>query len=267
MMENALTPVEAEAVEIVKVRGNRRTRQKDLVVKEAIYTIVVNGTKVTSLACTPSDLESLAVGFLMSERVINSYADVQNISVKGDECAVEVETRGKIEFSATGRIATIASGCGSTGSPAGRLLELLRAWKVTSKLTVSACSIVTLVKDFQKASGLFRSTGGVHSAAICEPDGIILFKDDIGRHNAVDKVFGTCSIKGIPTKDKVLLLTGRVSSDVLMKAVLREMPILVSQSAPTHLAMGLASESGMTLVGFARGEGMNIYSHEWRIGA
>jgi len=268
MMENASTPVETEAVEIVKVRGNRRGRQKDLVVKEAIYTIVVNGTRVASLACTPSDLESLAVGFLTSERVIKSFADVQNISVKGDECAVEVETRGKIEFTATGRIATIVSGCGSAAaSPAGRLLELLRAWKVTSKLTVSASSIVTIVKDFQKASGLFRLTGGVHSAAICEPGDIILFKDDIGRHNAVDKVLGTCSIKGIHTKDKILLLTGRVSSDVLMKAVLREIPIVVSQSAPTHLAMELASESGMTLVGFARGEGMNIYSHEWRIGA
>lgn len=266
MKDNASPSAETETVEIVKVWGDRRARQKDFVVREAIYTIVVNGTKVASLACAPSDLESLAVGFLMSERIITSYADVRNILVKRDECAVEVETRGKIEFSAEGRITTIVSGCGSAGPSATRLLELLRAWKITSMLTVSASSIVTIVKDFQKASWLFRSTGGVHSAAICEPDGIIFLKDDIGRHNAVDKVLGTCSIKGISTRDKILLLTGRVSSDVLMKAVLREIPMLVSQSAPTHLAIEIASESGITLVGFARGEAMNIYSHEWRIG-
>jgi len=262
--DRASSPVGTETVEIVKVRGNRRARQKDIVVREAIYSIAVNGTRVASLACTPLDLESLAVGFLLSERVITSYADVLNLLVKRDECIIEVETRGTI--GAADRIATIVSGCGATGQSAERLLELLRAWKVTSKLTVSASSIVATIRGFQKASELFRSTGGVHSAAICEPDGIIFFKDDIGRHNAVDKVLGMCSIKGISTRDKIMLLTGRVSSDVLMKAVLREIPILVSQSAPTHLAIELATESGITLVGFARGEAMNIYSHEWRIG-
>jgi len=259
--DNVSSPV--ETIEIVKVQGNRRARRKDIVVKEAIYSIVVNGTRVASLACTPSDLESLAVGFLLSERIITSHADVLNLFVKGDECIIEVETRDKKEVA--DRIASISSGCGSADTSADRLLGLLRARKITSELTVSARSIVAIIKGFQKASELFRSTGGVHSAAICEPDGIILFKDDIGRHNAVDKVLGTCSIKGISTKDKILLLTGRVSSDVLMKAVLREIPILISLSAPTHLAIELATESGITLVGFARGEAMNIYSHEWRI--
>lgn len=261
MDDKVSSPV--ENIEIVKVQGNRRARRKDIVVKEAIYSIVVNGTRVASLACTPSDLDSLGVGFLMSEGIITSYADVLNLSVKGDECIIGVETRGKIE--AADRIATL-SGCVSTGPSTDRLLGLLRARKITSGLTVSVKSIVAIIKGFQRASELFRSTGGVHSAAICEPDGIILFKDDIGRHNAVDKVLGTCSIKGISTKDKILMLTGRVSSDVLMKAALRGIPILISLSAPTHLAIELATESGITLVGFARGEAMNIYSHEWRIG-
>jgi len=255
--------IETEAVEIVRVSGDRRERKKDIVVKEAIYSINVNGTRVAGLACTPSDLQGLAVGFLMSERIITSYADVQDLSVKEDECTIEVETRGNLKFSSVERIATIVSGCGSSSS--ARPLELLRAWKVTSELTISVSSVISLTKEFQMASDLFRSTGGVHSAAICKPSGIIFFRDDIGRHNAVDKVLGTCSIKGISTRDKVLLLTGRVSSDVMIKAALREIPILVSQSAPTHLAIELASESGITLVGFARGERMNIYSHEWRI--
>jgi len=251
-------------VEIVKVLGNRRVRRKDVVVREAICTIAVNGTRVASLACTPSDLESLAVGFLLSEGVIDSYADVLNLLVKEAEGIVEVETGDKIESS--DRIAAIISRRGLTDRSAEGPLGSLRAREVTSKLTVSASSLVAIVKDFQNASELFRSTGGVHSAAIGEQDGIIFFKDDIGRHNAVDKALGTCSIKGISTQDKILLLTGRVSSGVLLKAVLRGMPMLVSQSAPTHLAIRLASESGMTLVGFARGEGMNVYSHEWRIG-
>jgi FdhD protein len=253
----------AEAVEIVRVSGHQRERRKDLVVEEAIYSIRVNGTRVAALACTPSELDCLAVGFLLSERIITSYADVQDISIREGEGIIDVGTCAPLKFSTEERMATITSGCGSAS--AANPLELLRAWKVTSQLEVSARSVTSLVGEFQGASSLFRSTGGVHSAAICEPSGIIIFKDDIGRHNAVDKVLGTCAIKGILTRDKILLLSGRVSSDVLLKAALREIPVLVSQSAPTHLAVELASASGITLIGFARGERMNIYCHEWRI--
>jgi len=260
MNDDASSHIVTKTVEIVKVLGNRRVRQEDIVVKEAICTIAVNGTRVANLACTPSDIESLAVGYLLSERIIDSYSDILALLVKEDECIVEVEISGKIETA--DRIATIVSGRRSTGQSEDGPFH---AQNVTSKLTVSSSSLVVIVKDFQKASELFRSTGGVHSAAICKPDGIIFFKDDIGRHNAVDKVLGMCSIKGISTEDKILLLTGRVSSDILLKATPRGMPILVSQSAPTHLAIRLASESGTTLVGFARGEAMNIYSHDWRI--
>ncbi|MBO3802340.1 MAG: formate dehydrogenase accessory sulfurtransferase FdhD [Candidatus Brockarchaeota archaeon] len=260
-MTDGAPPPETQAVEVVKVREGRRSRVKDLVVKEAICSILVNGTRVASLACTPSDLESLAVGLLVSEGIIASYSDVLCVSVKEDGRIVEVETHGR----ASDRITQPVLGRESVDRPRDRLMEFVRDRNIASKLAVPASSLAALVRDFQEASMLFRSTGGVHSAAVCEPGGILFFKDDIGRHNAVDKVLGECSIKGIRTDDKILLLTGRVCSSVLMKAFLRGMPVLVSQSAPTHLAVELAYESGMTLVGFARGESMNVYSHDWRI--
>jgi FdhD protein len=248
-------------VEIVRVNGDLHSRQKDLVVKEAIYLLKMNGIAVTSLACTPTDLDRLATGFLFSWRIINSYADIRNILVKEDECTIDVETLDKSEYPVVSRIGMITSGCGSGKSP----LELLRGWKVSSNLSISASSIVKMMAKFQRASALFTSTGGVHSAALCEPSVFLFFKEDIGRHNAVDKVIGECLMKGITMRDKMLLLTGRVSSEILVKAALCNIPVLVSQSAPTNLAVEAARVVGITLVGFARGERMNVYSHEERI--
>jgi FdhD protein len=258
-------PEGAELIEVMKVRGDERARRMDLVVHEAIYAIKLNGTRVASLACTPSDLESLAVGYLQSERIIVSSADVRSLLVKRGERSIEVVVRDGPDPSTVERLGTIVSGCGSGRSSVERPLELLRAWRISSRLTVPASTVVALMRSFQGASALFRSTGGIHSAAICEPSGLIIFKEDIGRHNAVDKVLGECLLKGVSTKDKILLTTGRVSSDVLIKAALREIPIVASRSAPTHLAIKAAGATGLTLVGFVRGEGMNIYANEWRI--
>jgi FdhD protein len=114
-------------------------------------------------------------------------------------------------------------------------------------------------------SDLFRSTGGAHAAALCEEGRVLVFKEDIGRHNAVDKVFGECLIKGIEADGKILLTSGRISSEILLKAVRRGIAILASRSAPTSLAVQFAEKAGMALVGFVRGRRMNIYSNAYRI--
>jgi FdhD protein len=112
---------------------------------------------------------------------------------------------------------------------------------------------------------LFKSTGGAHAAALCDTEEILVFKEDIGRHNAVDKVFGECLMRGIETYGKTLLTSGRISSEMLLKAVKCEIAVVVSRSAPTSLAVQFAEAAGITLVGFARGRRMNIYSKDHRI--
>jgi FdhD protein len=121
------------------------------------------------------------------------------------------------------------------------------------------------MRDFQDRSEVFKNTGGVHAAALSSADGIELFSEDIGRHNAVDKVFGRCLLENIETKDKLLLVTGRISSEILLKVARRGIPALVSKSAPTDSGVKLAEKLGITLIGFVRGHRMNVYAHAERV--
>lgn len=257
---------EASPVEVVRVEKTRRDTREDLVASEALVTLSVNGTSLVSLACTPRDLEELAAGFLLSLRLIATAHDLKSLTVRRDEGLVEAETTTPVDVSrAIGRIGTIGSGCGAGAFSLEKVREMSRAWTIRSEISVPATAVFELMRRFQGVSELFKSTGGVHSAALCEPQRILLHRDDIGRHNAVDKVFGRCLLDDTPTRDRILLTSGRVSSDILVKTALREIPVLVSRSSPTSLAVELASTVGMTLVGFARGERLNIYANDQRI--
>jgi FdhD protein len=121
------------------------------------------------------------------------------------------------------------------------------------------------VKEFQHRSQIYRTTGGVHSAVLCDTGNIIVFSEDIGRHNAVDKIFGECILNGITTDDRIIITSGRVSSEIVLKIARRNVPIIVSKSAPTDLGVRLADNLGVTLVGFVRGRRMNVYTHAGRI--
>ncbi|MCK5434113.1 MAG: formate dehydrogenase accessory sulfurtransferase FdhD, partial [Dehalococcoidales bacterium] len=106
---------------------------------------------------------------------------------------------------------------------------------------------------------------GVHSAALCDTKNIILFSEDIGRHNAIDKIFGECMLTDLPTEDRLIITSGRISSEILFKVAKRNIPILISKSAPTNLGVKLAADFGITLIGFARGKRMNVYTDSWRV--
>ena len=121
------------------------------------------------------------------------------------------------------------------------------------------------MKEFQHNSEVFKLTGGVHSAALCDKENILMFSEDIGRHNAIDKILGQCFWEGIPTENRVVLTSGRISSEILSKMAKRGIPIVVSRSAPTDLAIRTAENLGITLIGFVRGKRMNIYANDWRI--
>jgi len=108
-------------------------------------------------------------------------------------------------------------------------------------------------------------TGGVHSAALCDTESILVFSEDIGRHNAIDKIFGKCILKDMPTDGRIVITSGRISSEILLKVAKRNIPIIISKSAPTDLGVKLANDLGITLLGFARGKRTNAYANDWRI--
>ena len=158
----------------------------------------------------------------------------------------------------------ITSGCGRGASFYSRADVASQA--VESDAEISTDKVFALVSEFQHGSEVYLSTHGVHSAALADGNSILVFNDDICRHNAIDKVFGRCLLEDIGTDDKVLITSGRISSEIMHKAAKRGIPIIVSISVPTDLAVKLAADLSITLIGSVRGgRRMKVYANDWRV--
>ncbi len=259
-----MTDQRTSEVRIIRIENQRQVEQTDQVVIEAPVTIYLNGSELVTLLCTPEELDCLALGFLCSEGFIASNEDLLSIRIR-EEGLVEVELKNlkTLEEKLHGK-RTITSGCGK-GTIFYNVLDSLRSNPLSGRMQVKADQVLALVGELQKKAILFKTTGGVHSAALTDSEKIICFFEDIGRHNAVDKIIGKCLLSGIPTEDKMLVSSGRLSSEILLKAAKLGIQVIISRAAPTSLCIELAEALNITLIGFARGRRMNLYSHPWRI--
>ncbi|MCL1974993.1 MAG: formate dehydrogenase accessory sulfurtransferase FdhD [Firmicutes bacterium] len=251
-----------EKVVIHKLYYDTLKKQEDLVIKEFKANLYVNGSHYISLMCLPQHLEELAVGFLFAEGVIGAYQDVQGIELlyAGD---INISLRNGKELSpASNR--TLVSGFGQ-GSVNDDFFKYENLPKVLSKITTSPNEVVKMTTLFNKRSELFRQTGAVHSASLILSNGKNLFYEDIGRHNALDKIIGKALITGLSLEESVLITSGRISSEMLLKTARAGIPILISVSAPTDLAIDLAKKINLTLIGFSRDGGFNVYAGEGRV--
>ena len=252
-------------LEVTRLAEDRKERLVDVVIKERPVTIFLNDVEVATLMCTPRSLEYLAIGFLFAEGLVRGKKDIKRVFAEEEDGVVWVETRNSVrlpENLVARRYVTTGCGKSLTFVDASKAKTDLR---IHSEFKLPIGSVRKLMKEFFQKSRLFKLTGGVHSAAICSPVGILVYNEDIGRHSAIDKAVGECVLKGIRTKDRILLTSGRISSDILVKTARSGAAILVSKSAPTDLAVKLATDFGITLIGFARGTRMNVYSNAWRI--
>jgi FdhD protein len=137
--------------------------------------------------------------------------------------------------------------------------------KANSPIKLSAALVFSLMDDFDQRSRTYKSTGGVHSAALGDAKGMLVFSEDIGRHNALDKMYGQCLLQDIGTDNCFVLTSGRVSSEILLKVATRGTPVLIAKNAPTDVGIKLAKDFGITLLGFVRGKNMTVYANDWRI--
>jgi FdhD protein len=248
---------------IYKEARREKERTEDTVVVEHSLTITLNSQELVTLLCSPEKLDYLAVGFLFSEGLIKTKEDIGKISIDKTHGMVRVVTTEEVKILQTTTSSRLIASSGGRGIfPYG-----INQWenKIDSQLRISPVEIFNLLEGFVHRSEVFESTGGVHSAALSDTKGILFFSEDIGRHNAIDKVFGECLLKGIPTDDHIVLTSGRVSSEIVHKVVKRNIPILISKSAPTTKGIKLADELALTLIGFAREGRMNVYTHRWRV--
>jgi FdhD protein len=254
-----------ETHQILKIRGDEENRISDHVIKEVPITVYLNGLELATILCTPEYVPDLAVGYLYTERIIKNADDISSLKYDEKKSTVRVVLKER-NFSAEAlrEAETIEPGCFSTRS-FFRISGVDLLTKVESDLTLGRENLAALVREVQKSSTLYAATGGVHNAALCEPDRVLFFSEDIGRHNAVDKVIGLCINNSISIDDKIIITSGRISSAILQKIVRASVPILISRSAPTSEAVRLSKVFGVTMIGFARGKRFNVYSNSYRI--
>lgn len=237
----------------------------DKVVTEARIELDVNdGQLRLAMLALPTELEALAVGFLLGEGALRAVADLERVEARESEGKVFV--RGDLDadvLEAMGRRWTWGSGCGGGGT--SRDMDSSAYRRVGPGPRVASRRLAELVGEFQRAGELWRQTGGVHACALAGNAGIIRLAEDVGRHNAFDKVVGAAALAGVDVSDKFVLATGRLSAEIVSKAVACRVPMLVSRSAVTSLAVELGRRFGLTLVGFVRGRRMNVYTGYERI--
>ena len=202
----------------------------------------------------------MAVGYLVSEGIIDSAESVSQPESCGGRYAVAVSAEALVGDDMLAK-RVITSGCGG-----GLSFAQLQQQEIPSEpplgmhVTVSGRQLLDLAKTMAAQAETFRQTGGVHSAALCDTDRIIFQVEDVGRHNAVDKVIGWATLNGVVLQEKILLSTGRISADIALKSARAGLTIIASRSAPTSRALAYAQQLGLTVVGFVRGRRMNVYT-------
>lgn len=229
----------------------------DVMVLEENLRIILNDQELVSLACSPDACKELAIGYLLDEGFIKHHSDIKSITW-GEGLCIKVQTAMPFHRDiGPGRIHTAMGKSYASGTDSLPVIN--------DKVIFEASHLLGLIRTLNDAALTFKQTGGVHSAALGGSDGFIVRYEDIGRHNAVDKVFGYALLNNIPLHDKCLVLSGRIASEILLKAARNGIPLVLSRSAPTILAVELAEKIGITVVGFARGERFNLYTHNWRV--
>jgi FdhD protein len=253
-----------EEFDVVRFEDGSASPSRVAVATEVAFTVLANRHEIGTLMCTPRDLEVFCYGFLFTSGVIGAAEDVLSCRCDTTRWVGHVEVRDLPDLGLLGkRIQT--PGCGK-GVVYASAVEMASRLPISSGLRVPAAAVVEMVRSLERRSEIHRLTGGVHSAALSDTTGALgeVF-DDIGRHNAVDKVIGHGLRQGVDFSTRVLVSSGRVSSEVLHKAKRADLAVVVSRSAPTHQSVLRARDMGVTLVGFARGRKFTVYSHPDRI--
>jgi FdhD protein len=261
--------------------GSQPEELVDRVAVEYPLEIKVNGIPLAALMRLPGMDKELAVGFCLTEKVIERASQINMLVHCGqleqemgrDEArkegeldrgnTVEIETESRINrdrFSAT---YVVRTGCGGADLAA---VDDYNEDMITSELKLKEEVIYEIGEGLTRSQDVFHRTGGTHGAGIFDARGVAkVVAEDVGRHNALDKVVGWCALHGVGMEDKLLALSGRISYEMALKAVRVRIPVVVSMAAPTSLGLRVASAAGLTVVGFADKKRFNVYTHPWRI--
>lgn len=263
-------------INITRIKKQEKENLQDIVLIEQSVDIFLNSEPFVNIICLPKDLQELAYGFLFSIGIINSIDDIKEINVSELKNKISIEFQDtinlKIEDIKLNNVSRVIDTSCGISSPWRKLIKSrIDEAKVKDKLwdnelKIKSDIIYSAIKKMHAETSLYRETGGCHGAAICDLNGNLLsVKEDIGRHNAIDKVIGEMLLKKRSFENVILITTGRLTGDSVLKAIRPNIPIIASISAPVDSGIKLALAYGITLIGFVRGKRMNIYTHPERI--
>jgi FdhD protein len=252
--------------------GGKVSRVVDIVAREEPLEIRVRGKSVAVTMRTPGMDRELAAGFLVTEGLVRKASDIVEIAPCRGSADPEnvlnvfLSPAVRVDFERLTRHVFASSSCGICGKATIEAVHQ-QFEPIRSDVSVRAKILAALPGKMRRAQKTFAATGGLHAAALFDLRGKLLFSaEDVGRHNAVDKVIGWALLQGkLPLSEQVLVVSGRASFEIMQKALAGGIPVVAAVSAPSNLAVDFAKESGQTLVGFLRGETMNVYAGEKRV--
>jgi FdhD protein len=229
--------------------------------KEMAFTIYINNQELVTILCTPFKLNCLVLGYLLAEGIIADTKDVASMRVCEDDALADVKLNRSDFVLPQKRILT--SGCGGGVS----LNVDMDAAKIKTDIHVAPKQLLQLMRYMLENTKLYNLTGGVHTSALCDDKDVIVVGEDIGRHNTLDKIVGECFLRKISTKNKILLTSGRVSSEMALKVAKMQVPVIASLTSPTQRAVTLARDLDITLAGYVRRTHFTVYTRPDRLGA
>ncbi len=250
---------------VTKINGKNLEKKKIDLPVEALYTLYLNDNEILTFMATPEMIRELAAGFLATSGVIENSGDLKSIVVNDDDGVVWVETTSKSDIKEkllSKRYLT--SGCAG-GSLFEDPMSALELTPFESDLSIEASEAITLLDLLLKDASLYKVSGGMHGVMLARDGKKLYLAEDIGRHNAVDKVIGAALLDGESMENTILIATGRISSEMLIKAVRTGVAILISRTAATDLAVVIAEKVGATIAGYVRKDSMFIYGNDFRI--
>lgn len=243
------------------VEGDSVTAVDGGVIDERLVTIYVNGQELATVMCSPLQLEALAVGFLFNESVIDSYDEIGHVQCNVAGTVIDVLLTHE-RFNPPRRM-ILTSGCGG-GVTWQQLSETYPA--LATDFTTTPDIIFQRMHELKGAARLYNLVRGVHTAILGDTSQLLVSAEDVGRHNAIDKIAGQALLSQLTTSDCILLTSGRISSEMLGKARRMQVPVVVSRTAPTSITVQLAQAWNICVVGYVRQGSMRVYTHPYRLG-
>jgi FdhD protein len=231
------------------------------VIEEALVCIYVNGQELATFMCTPSNLDELAIGFMRSEGFIESLDDIELLTISdGEQHCIDIWLR-DLSFTPPSR-SIITSGCGG-GVTFDDLSQ--RHTPLNTHATITPQQVMALVKMLHQSAELYNEVRGVHTSALSDGQELLLVAQDVGRHNTIDRLWGQALKQGVETMGRILIASGRISSEMLGKAAKMQVPIVISRTSPTSLSVELGRAWNVTIIGYARGPSFRVYSAPERV--